>query len=144
MKKNVYYLCGLFLIWVVPVICLIVMAFNGKTDGIKIKTWVCVFMVLMVAIYYIRGKKEVNKIKDRQLLKKDYVAWYIRLLEWFMVMMPFVCLLLLVENIKTNINEAITFIIICMCSVSLGYVMLCLDSKSKEKLYNIEKKKKEN
>lgn len=139
MKKNMYYIAGLFFIWAVPIICLIIMAFNGKTDGIKIKTWVCVSMIIMCAFYFIRGKKELGKIKDRQLLKKDYVAWYIRLCEWFMVMLPFICALLLIENVKTNVDEAITFVIICMCSVTLGYVFLCVDSKYKEKLYNNNK-----
>lgn len=133
MKKNLYYIAGLVFIWLIPIVCLIVMAFNGKTDGIKIKTWVSVAMVLMVAIYYIKGKKEIGKIKERQLSKYEYVKVYIRVIEWVMVMIPFIVVLLLLENIKTNINEAITFIIICMVSVSIGYLLLCIDSKTKEK-----------
>lgn len=134
MKKHIYYLAGLFFIWVVPIICLIVMACTGATSGIKLKTWITVALVIMIFIYYFRGKQEIGKIKDRQLLKQDYVAWYIRVIEWLMVMIPFVCGLLLVENVKANINEAITFLIICMCSVSLGYIFLCVDSKQKEKV----------
>lgn len=132
MKKHLYFIAGQFFIWLVPIICLIIMACNGSTNGIKIKTWVSVALVIAVAIYYIKGKKELTKLKDRQLDKDNYVHWWVRLIEWLVAIIPFIVALLLVESIKTDIDETIIFIIICMVSVSIGYIILGIDSKTKE------------
>lgn len=132
MKKNIYFIAGQFFIWAIPIICLIVMAFTGKTDGIKIKTWVSVALILMVAIYFIKGKKELAKVKERQLTKDNYVHLWVRVIEYVVAILPFVVALLLLESIKTDIDEATLFVVICMISITIGYLCLCADSKEKE------------
>lgn len=125
-------MAGLFFIWIVPIICLIIMACNGATNGIKIQSWVSVALVIIVCVYYIKGKKEIGKVKDRQLLKDGFIHWWVRLIEYIVVAIPFAVGLLLIESVKSNINDARLFIIISLISVSIGYVLLMIDSKTKE------------
>ena len=138
LKKNITYCCGLFFVWVVPIILLVIMALSGSSNGIKLKTWAIIVMVVALFIYHAKLKSTISKTKERYLIKQDYVPMWIYFINWVSFIIPFVIFYLVVDNIKASVNSTINefqvFTILCAISVSIGYIVLIEDSKSKKAL----------
>lgn len=130
--KNINFITGIFFIWVLPIILLIVMACNGKSETISFKTWGVVALVIYLFAYFIAIKKQVSKAKDRQLLKDGYVHIWVRLVDFTAVIVPIICIYLLLDSVKSDIAQAQVFVILCGVSITIGYAFLIADSKKKE------------
>lgn len=137
LKKNKFYAIGQFFIWIVPLVMLIVMAVDTKTVRTKIELWLIVAFIIYFLLYIVKIKGELGKAMERQLIRDGYTHWWIWLIKFVSIMIPFACVFLLTNKIRECANnqshEIELFVGITMVSVAIGYLFLIKDSKDKEK-----------
>lgn len=133
LKKNALWLIGEFFIFIVPLILLVILAFESKSSAVAFKLWGVVALIVITIVYYFIGKKQLNKRKEKAFDKVGYVPTWIRVLGLLVVMLPFVALILILQSASTMLKELYTYVGVTMGSVGLGYIFLIIDSYNKEK-----------
>lgn len=132
-KKNALWLIGEFFIFVVPLILLVILAFESKSSKVALKLWGVVILVVITVIYYFLGKKQINKRKEKSFDKVGYVPTWLRVIGLLVAMLPFVAFILILDSAKTMLDEMLVYIGCTMGSVAIGYIFLIADSRKKEK-----------
>lgn len=146
-KENALWLVGMFFIYIVPVIMLVVEAIAGSENKQKPSLWVIVALIIVSVAYYVGGRKLLRKKKEKDYDKVGYVYTWIRVLDLLVFILPFTALFIAVDVIRNasndTFNEILVFLGATIGSIVVGYLFLIADSRNKEKKALENKDKKE-
>lgn len=117
-----------FFIWIVPLIMLIALASESKTKNTSFKLWGTVVGIIVIIIYFAKFKSWLGKKVEFEKHEQLRVPVALRLVQLFVCVLAFVCLILILSTMKEMFDEVITFSVSCAISCFLGYIFLIVDS----------------
>lgn len=140
LKKHIVSIIGNIFIWVVPLVMVLIMSFGGTntitTTKFKVGLLGIVVAIIYLLVYAKKLKKALERQKTIQLANIGRVKMWIRIIEWLSYLLPYGIALVLIVALKgvyeQIYNELVLFIVLTMISASIGYLILCIDTKVKE------------
>lgn len=129
LKDNKYVTIGEFFIWIVPLVLLVLLAFESKSKTISLKLWGDVILIFIAIIYFVGLRRVIHRKIDFEKHEQLRVPVWLRLIQGFVTMLCFVAVILMIDTIQDMFKEIMTYVICSMVSVFIGYIFLIIDSK---------------
>lgn len=134
-KDNMFVIFGNFFIWVVPLILLVILAFESRTNQVSFKLWGSVVGVILVVVYFLKLRSYVRKKCERELTEQNRIPVYLRLVQLLVAIISFGAIILVASAMKEMYQEIITFLWVSLIAVCIGYVFLTIDSYRRKPQY---------
>lgn len=135
LSKNAYMLIGYFFIWIVPLILLIILAAESKSQVVAFKLWGSLVGIVIVVVYFIKLRAFIRKKCERELTEQNRVPVWLRAIQGVITILSFVAIVLIFTCFEEMAKEITTFLIATCVSVGIGYLWLCVDSYHRKPQY---------
>ena len=135
LSKNAYMLIGYFFIWIVPLILLIILAAESKSQVVAFKLWGSLVGIVIVVVYFIKLRAFIRKKCERELTEQNRVPVWLRAIQGVITILSFVAIILIFTCFEEMAKEITTFLIATCVSVGIGYLWLCVDSYHRKPQY---------
>lgn len=135
LSKNAYLIVGYFFIWFVPLILLIILAAESKSQVVAFKLWGTLVGVAIVVIYFVKLRSFIRSKCERELTEQNRVPVWLRAIQGFITILSFVAIILVFSCFEEMAKEITTFLIATCISVGVGYIWLCIDSVHRKPQY---------
>jgi len=130
-KNNYLLVLSFFFMYVAPLIMLVILACEGKTEKIKMELWGAVLGAILIVVYLGRFKKWVHDKKEFEKHEQLKVPVWLRLISLLITLIGFTVLFLILSTIKDMFDEIIIYSIACCVSVVIANLFLIADSKKR-------------
>lgn len=130
-KNNKYLILAFFFQYIAPLILLIILAGQSKSTSIALKLWGSIVGVILIIIYFAKGKKWVSEKKTQEKIDSLKVPVWIRVIQMLVSVLAFVVIFLIISTTNKMFNEVLLFVGVAGASVVIGHIFLIVDSKNR-------------
>lgn len=135
LSTNAYMPMGYVFIWVLPLILLVILAAESKTNVIAFKLWGSIVGVVIVVVYFVKLRAFIRSKCERELHEQNRVPVWLRAIQGVITILSFVAIILVFSCFDEMAKEITTFLIATCISVGVGYIWLCVDSYHRKPQY---------